>query len=143
MKDLFKKLVRLQTTTLEERRRDVREELTAGRAVIDDQSYPVGNWSASGFVVGPCALEPEIGKRLKIEFHISLADRQLVFSTMCLVVRRDESKGMFAGTYLGVDPESQNIIDAHFEILTGENLRRGVKEEISERVNRLRGKTED
>ena len=105
--------------TVEQRRREVREELADGDAYIDGHKYPLQDWSASGYSVGPCNLEPTVGGRIEIEFHVPLPSRELVFKAPCVTVRRIQGEGLIGGTYLGVDPESRKIIDEHFQVLTG------------------------
>lgn len=102
--------------TVEHRRREAREELTDGDAYIDGHKYPLQNWSASGYSVGPCNLEPRVGGRMEIEFHVPLPSRELVFKTPCVTVRRVQGEGLIGGTYLGVDLESRKIIDEHFQV---------------------------
>ena len=111
----FKKV---EEPTVEQRRREVREELSDGDAYIDGQKYPLQDWSASGYSLGPCNLEPTVGGRIEIEFHVPLPARKLVFKTPCVTVRSIKEEGLISGTYLGVDPESRKIIDEHFHVVT-------------------------
>ena len=137
IREMMNKLLRLQATTVEQRRQEVRQELTEGDALIDGQKYPLQDWSASGYAVGPCNLEPSIGARIEIEFHVPLPAQELVFKTPCLTVRRIEAEGLIGGTYLGVDPESRKIIDEHFQILTSESFRQEVETGLRDAAERI------
>ena len=56
MFEKLKKLDRILSTSTEDRRREAREDLVDGVATISSQQYPLKNWSASGFCVGPCMI---------------------------------------------------------------------------------------
>lgn len=123
MRGLLKKLSQLgssaaEQTTVEQRRREVREELVDGDAIINGEKYPLHDWSPSGYALGPCSLQPTVGGRVEIEFHVPLPAQKLVFKTPCVTVRNIQSEGLIGGTYLGVDPESRKIIDEHFQVVS-------------------------
>jgi hypothetical protein len=146
MSDFFKKIFRQgateeEDTSVEQRRRDVRQELADGDAVIEGATYPLHDWSASGYSVGPCDITPRIGGRIEIEFHISLPSQKLVFKTPCVTVRHVEPEKLIAGTYLDVDPDSRKVIDEHFKVLTSEEFQQEVESGIRKAARQVTEKS--
>jgi hypothetical protein len=140
MWDIAKKLLRLKTTSVEERRREIREQRTDGDAYVDGRKYPLNNWSASGFAVGPCNLTPPLGTRLEIEFHVPLSEQILIFKTLCLVVRHVKDEGLFAGMFSSLDDDTRKSIDEYFEVLTADSLREEVEDGLRDAAGRLKRK---
>ncbi|MDP6708289.1 MAG: hypothetical protein QF893_18250 [Alphaproteobacteria bacterium] len=98
MLDKLKKLDRILSSSTEERRREAREDLVDATAEIAGQRYPVGNWSAHGFCIGPSLMTPKPGDRLDIGFSIPLPDRRLEFSCRVGVMRYDKERQEFGAS---------------------------------------------
>ncbi len=130
MRDFFRKFWQLKTTEVEERRREMRAELTSGDAIIEVRKHPLHNWSPSGYCIGPCALEPSIGTRFSVEFHVPLPDQMLIFTCQVVVVRLVQEQSLFAGRFMAMDDATRNIVDAHFDVLTKESFVKGVEQDI-------------
>ena len=135
--ELARKFFHLKTTTVEERRREIREQLSDGTVIIEGRSYPINNWSASGIGIGPTGFLPNIGRRLQMTARVPLESGVLTFDATCMVVRRSEKEGIFGGTYFGVDEESRAVIDEHFRILTEASFKEELLQEIEDTKSRL------
>ncbi len=120
MPTIWQKFWLLRRTSIEERRQGVREELTFGDAFIDGSQYPMRNWSATGYCIGPTTFEPRIGSRYQTTFRLPLAGGELEFECQILVVRVDADSGVIAGKFQKIDPKTRQIIDDHFNVLTRE-----------------------
>lgn len=116
MLDKLRKLDDRHTKSPEDRRREVREDLVGGRAEINGEIYPVRNWSAHGFCIGPTILDAKPGDRLDITFHIPLAERTLSFKCRTGVMRCDSDRREVGGVFFNLSEAVQQQIDAHFNI---------------------------
>jgi hypothetical protein len=83
--------------TVQDRRREPREEVPGWLVWIEGKTYPVKNWSESGFLATPCAYDTAVGEVLDLTFSVP-ADTRFEFSCQATVVR--------------VDPESQELAAA-------------------------------
>jgi hypothetical protein len=137
LKKLEKKLDHILSTSTEERRREAREDLTDATAEIAGQRYPIRNWSAHGFCIGPSLMTPKPGDRLDINFSIPLPDRRLEFSCRVGVMRYDKERQEFGGVFFNLDEEIQDIVDEHFQVFSAkrygkdllQNLRTSLRRE--------------
>jgi len=136
MRNFLKMLFNPDPPEAEQRRAEVRQELSGADAIIDGQKYPLQDWSASGYAVAPCDLEPTMGGRIEIEFHVPLPGRKLVFKTPCVTVRLIKSEGLMGGSYLGVDDDSRKIIDEHFAMLTSEEFQQEIESGVRDAAER-------
>lgn len=136
MRNFLKKLFNPEAPEPAQRRGDVREELSGADAIIGGQKYPLQDWSASGYAVGPCDLEPTMGGRIEIEFHVPLPDQKLVFKTPCVTVRLMKTEGLIGGSYLGIDDDTRKIIDEHFAMLTSEEFQQEIESGVRDAAER-------
>ena len=109
MFEKLKKLDHIFSTSTEDRRREAREDLVDGVATISSQQYPLKNWSASGFCVGPCMIAPKPGDRLDVTFSIPLADRKLEFSCRVGVMRYDKVQREFSGVFFNLTNQFKTL----------------------------------
>jgi hypothetical protein len=134
MLDKLKKLDRLLSKSTEERRREAREELTDATAEIAGQRYPIRNWSAHGFCVGPCLMTPKPGDRLDIKFSIPLPDRRLEFECRTGVMRYDNEHQEFGGVFFNLAEDIQDLVDEHFQVFSarryGKDLLQSLKSSL-------------
>ena len=114
MLDRLRKLGRTGSKESDQPRREVREEVVDGMAVIQQQRFPIKNWSASGFCIGPTLMSPNPGEPLDIEFTISLPDPTLNFEARTAITRLDKEKMEFAGVFFRVEDDIRKSIDKHF-----------------------------
>ena len=117
MLEKLKGLLGKGSDDVEQRRRDVREEVVSGLATIEDRRYPVKNWSARGFCIGPTLITPQPGDRLDFAFSIPLPDPTLEFACRAAVLRYSERGREFGGVFLNPDEDTQSKIDEHFDIV--------------------------
>jgi hypothetical protein len=100
----------------EDKRRERREDVSDGTARFRGETYPLKNWSARGFCLGPCVSEHKTGDRLDIEFSVPLAGHRLEFSCRAVVLRVDPEKQEVAGIFATVDEATRQAIDDHFGV---------------------------
>lgn len=112
----LKRLRRLRATSSDTRQRDTREEPVAGTVKIGEQRYPLKNWSARGFCVGPCMMTPNPGDRMDIAFSVPLPEPVLEFACRTAVMRLDKARQEFAGVFFNLDEKTRGVIDQHFQI---------------------------
>ena len=99
-----------------DRRREMREDVVGGIARIGDETYPLKNWSPSGFCIGPTQLEVRPGKRLDIHFTIPLPERTLSFRCRTGIMRYDAKAEEIGGIFFNLPEDVQEVVDAHFEV---------------------------
>jgi hypothetical protein len=97
-----------------ERRTEPREILNDATITINDNTYPMQDWSKSGYCFGPSDLEASTGQRLDASFVIPIGSETLAFSCRITLLREVSDDGSFAGTFLNVDDAIQRKVEAHF-----------------------------
>ncbi len=81
-----------------EKRRTPREELSDWQVWIAGKTYPVKNWSDSGFLATSCDFKTEVGEVLDLTFSVP-ADTRFEFSCQATVVRVDPKGQELAATF--------------------------------------------
>ena len=81
-----------------DKRGAAREELSDWLVWIAGKTYPLKNWSDSGFLATSCDLETEVGAVLDLTFSVP-ADTRFEFSCQATVVRVDPESQELAATF--------------------------------------------
>lgn len=81
-----------------EKRGAAREQLSDWLVRIDGKTYPVKDWSDSGFLATSCDFEPEVGEVLDLTFSVP-ADTRFEFSCQATVVRVNPENQELAATF--------------------------------------------
>ena len=104
LRNLFAKLGGTEPAPPERRRED-RKRLAGGTVEIDGQSYPVENWSYTGFLAGSYAGSRNAGDQVDIRFRTETGGQTFEFGCKAMMVR--------------VDPDSQKIVAAFVDMEAG------------------------
>ncbi len=81
-----------------EKRGAPRENLSDWLVWIAGKTYPLKNWSDSGFLAASCDFETEVGAVLDLTFSVP-ADTRFEFSCQATVVRVDPERHELAATF--------------------------------------------
>ena len=81
-----------------EKRGAAREELSDWLVWIDGKTYPVKDWSDSGFLATSCDFETKVGEVLDLTFSVP-ADTRFEFSCQATVVRVNPESQELAATF--------------------------------------------
>jgi len=99
-----------------ERRRETREPVGGATVGIMGQTYPVKNWSATGFLAGPCDLALDEEQEVSISFSVPLDQGRLEFRCQALVVKASPETQELSAMFVMLDPEARDKIDRHFGV---------------------------
>lgn len=99
-----------------DKRREPREEVTDGTVRISGETWPLKDWSRTGFLAKPCTAEFKIDDELDITLSVPIPRGRLEFSCPAVIVRVDRDKQEVAGTYSEVDAATRVIIERHFGV---------------------------
>lgn len=97
-----------------ENRREPREDVEDGWVEVRGNTYPLKNWSARGFLAGPCDVDVRVASRLDVKVSVPVNDERLEFEARGMVVRCDTERQELACTLTGVDDATQSVINKHF-----------------------------
>ncbi len=100
--------------TRKDKRLSLREETAEAVVEIWGDTYPVKNWSNSGFLAASCTLDRKEGDEVEIDFSVPLRYRRLEFNCRALVVKVDKDKQELAAMFVMIDDWTRQKIDAHF-----------------------------
>ena len=98
-----------------DRRHEVRERLTGGTVEIDGQSYPVENWSYTGFLAGPYTGPRKAGDRVDIRFSADLGGQTFAFACTAMMVRVDHGSQKVVGAFVDMDAGTRAKLARHFD----------------------------
>jgi len=98
-----------------ERRRDDRKKLAGGTVEIDGQSYPVENWSYTGFLAGSYAGSRKAGDRVDIRFKVGTGGQTFEFSCEAMMVRVDPESQKIVGAFVDMEAGTKAKIARHFD----------------------------
>jgi hypothetical protein len=99
-----------------DRRREDREQVSDATVGIMSQTYAVKNWSATGFLAGPCDLALDEGQEVSISFSVPLDQGRLEFRCQALVVKASPETRELSAMFVMLDREARDKIDRHFEV---------------------------
>ena len=98
-----------------DRRREFREDVMSGTVEIQGRSYPVKNWSSTGFLAAPCDCKCSDGDSVPIRFHVEVPGKSFRFDCKAILVRVDGKSGEVAGVFTMMDRETRVLIANHFD----------------------------
>ena len=98
-----------------ERRREHRENVPGGTVEIDGQSYPVENWSYTGFLAGSYEGTRKAGDRVDIRFTVETGGQDFAFSCKAMMVRVDPSSKKVVGAFVDMEAGTRAKIARHFD----------------------------
>ncbi len=95
-------------------RREGRE-TAKGFVEIEDTSYPLVDWSASGFKASGFAGGFARGDRVPVEFSIELDGETYFFICKAFIVWASTEQAAFAGAFVEMDQGDRLAISQYFE----------------------------
>ena len=114
MRSLFGRLGHAEAAP-PDRRREVRERVAGGTVEFDGQSYPVENWSYSGFLAGSYAGTRKAGDRVDIRFSVGAGDQALAFACAAMMVRVDPASQKIVGAFVDMDAGTRAKVARYFD----------------------------
>ena len=114
LRKLFSKLDGTEPAP-QERRREDRKKLAGGTVEIDGRSYPVENWSYTGFLAGSYEGARKAGDRVDITFTVETGGRDFTFSCKAMMVRVDPASRKVVGAFVDMDAGVRAKIARHFD----------------------------
>lgn len=99
-----------------DRRREPRETVSDGWVRIYGDTYPLRNWSRSGFLVNSCTADYKIADRVEVRANIPVDADWLEFNCHALVARVEKAREELAGVFLIMDNATRAKIDSHFGV---------------------------
>ena len=112
---VFRKLKAMLDDARRDRRREVREDVKFGTVEINGRSYPIRNWSSTGFLAQPCDFKCSEGDSVDIRFHVEIPGKTFRFDCKAILVRVDKKKQEVAGVFTMLDRETRVRIANHFD----------------------------
>lgn len=113
--DLTHKVLEALTAWRRDRRREFRENVDAGAVTFGGRSYPVKNWSSTGFLAAPCKCSCRKGDTVDIHFRVEFPGKTVQFDSQAMLVRVDEARGEVAGVFTMMDRDSRRELANHFD----------------------------
>jgi hypothetical protein len=114
LSNLFSKINRGEAQPAN-RRREAREDVPEGTVEIDGRTYPVANWSYSGFLAGSYTGDRKAGDRVDIKFTVDLGDGgTFYFACKCVMVRVDPETQKLVGAFVEMDAAMRAKLARHF-----------------------------
>lgn len=98
-----------------ERRRQLREPVTEGQALIGGQPFGLLNWSQNGLLLAADEPLPERGSRLSAEIDLMAGPQHFAFPAELRVVRTHPDRGQVAVSYVCLDVPVARRIQAYFQ----------------------------
>ena len=98
-----------------DRRREFREDLEEGVAVIDGGVLRLVNWIRSGFLAAGRDWRGLPGTRFAATLSLAAAGRHFHFHCMAEVVRMDPAQGVVAARFVRLEPAVRCAVDRHFD----------------------------
>ncbi len=114
LRNLFGKAERAKQAPPERRRED-RKKVAGGTVEIDGQSYPVENWSYSGFLATSYEGTRKAGDRVDIKFTVETGGQDFAFSCKAMMVRVDPSSKKIVGAFVDMEAGTRAKIARHFD----------------------------
>ncbi len=96
------------------RRSEPRLPVEHGTVVIDDQTYPLKNWSTRGFLASSYTGDHKEGDRISVRFSVLFVERQLEFSGEAQVIRVDAGRQELAGLLVLMGEEWNDAFSRYF-----------------------------
>jgi hypothetical protein len=98
----------------DERRREDREDAAGGTIEIDGTTYPLVNWSYSGFLAKDYTGEHNSGDRAEVTVSVSLDDGPFQFSSKAMLVRVDREGQKIVGAFVEMETATRVELARHF-----------------------------
>jgi hypothetical protein len=114
LRNLFARLGRAEQAPPERRRED-RKKLAGGTVEIDGRSYPVENWSYTGFLAGSYEGARKAGDRVDIKFTAETGGQGFTFSCKAMMVRVDPASRKIVGAFIDMEAGTRAKIARHFD----------------------------
>jgi hypothetical protein len=114
LRNIFARLGRAEQAPPERRRED-RHGMTGGTVEIDGQSYPVENWSYTGFLASSYAGPRKAGDRVDIKFTADAGGRSIGFACAAMMVRVDAASRKVVGAFVDMDAGTRAKLARHVD----------------------------
>ena len=112
---VFSKLTEMLASWRRDRRREYREDVDLGTVGFRGRTYPVKNWSSTGFLAAPCQCPCREGDSVDIQFHVEVPGKTVRFECKAILVRVDNKRGEVAGVFTMMEPETRIMVAKHFD----------------------------
>ena len=112
---MLAKLTEMLGARRRDRRRERREDVNLGTVEFRGRTYPVRNWSSTGFLAAPCQCPCQDGDSVDIRFHVEIPGKTVRFECKAILVRVDNKRGEIAGVFTMMEPETRVMIAKHFD----------------------------
>lgn len=97
------------------RRIDERREVSDGVVRIYNDTYPLKDWSASGFLASPCSADHEPGDEVAIFVSVPAKGRRIEFDCRALVIRANKDMQHLAAMFVMMDKSVRATVAQEFE----------------------------
>lgn len=101
----------------DESRRELRERVLSGSAMLRNIQYPIVDWSSSGICMHEYDGDHSVGDRAHAWVHIECAESVFTFKCELLLIRLDTVQQQLAGVFVSLARPDRVAIAAHFEAL--------------------------
>ena len=98
-----------------EQRREGRESVASGTVEFDGQSYPVENWSYTGFLANSYEGARKAGDQVDIRFTVEAGDQDFAFGCKAMLVRVDPASRKIVGAFVDMEAGTRAKIARHFD----------------------------
>jgi len=107
-------LIEQTAEKIAERRREKRAGNIEGVIQLNGESFPLADWSSSGFLASSYSGNLSPGDRVPIRVCVVLEDVENFFDCKAIVVRIDEEAQQIAGAFVEMDVEDRLAISLLF-----------------------------
>lgn len=114
LRNFFARFGGAEPTPPEQRRED-RQSVASGTVELDGQSYPVENWSYTGFLAGSYEGARKAGDRVDIRFTVDAGGHDFTFACEAMLVRVDPASRKIVGAFVDMEAGTRAKIARHFD----------------------------
>ncbi len=114
LRNLFSKFGRAEQAP-PERRREGRKSMAGGTVEIDGQSYPVENWSYTGFLAGSYAGPRKAGDRVDVKLTVDAGGQGFAFACQATMVRVDPASRKVVGAFVDLEASTKAKIARYLD----------------------------
>ncbi len=98
------------------RRIDERREVSDALVRIYNDTYPLKDWSASGFLASPCSADHKPGDEVAIFVSVPAKGRRIEFDCRALVVRANKDIQHLAAMFVMMDKSARATVAQEFGV---------------------------
>lgn len=98
------------------RRIDERREVDDAHVRIFNDTYPLKDWSPSGFLAAPCGADHKPGDEVAIFVSVPVKGRRIEFDCRALVVRANKDMQHLAAMFVMMDKSARATVCQEFGV---------------------------